>query len=107
MISGGEGNDKIFGGSGSDTLDGGVGNNILTGGKGRDVFVLAKGAGRSIVKDFQLQQDQIGLPSDLSFKDLTIEQKGSNTLISVGNDRLMLLMNTASNQIGAEIFKPI
>jgi hypothetical protein len=103
-IFAGDGNDTIASGGDNDTLYGGVGNNILMGDRGRDVFALDRGSGRSVVKDFRLQQDQLGLTSELSFKDLTLEQKGKDTLISVGKDQLMLLMNVDSSQIKATTF---
>jgi aminopeptidase N len=105
-IFAGVGNDTIAGGGGDDTIFGGTGNDFLTGGSGRDVFELERGSGRAIVKDFQLHQDSLGA-SDLSFKDLTFEQKGSNTLISVGGDRLMLLMNVNSSEIGMDAMKTL
>jgi hypothetical protein len=79
----------------------------LIGGKGRDVFELEPGKGRSVVQDFQLQQDRLGLSSGLSFEDLTFEQRGKNTLVSAGGDRLMLLLNVESSQISADVVQPL
>jgi hypothetical protein len=104
-IFAGDGNDTIMGGKGNDVLFGGSGNNVLVGDKGSDIFALEPGAGQSIVKDFQLQQDTLGLTSDLSFKDLSFKQKGRNTLLSVGKDQLMLLIDVDSSQITATAIK--
>jgi Ca2+-binding RTX toxin-like protein len=104
---GGEGNDTMMGGKGNDILFGGSGNNVLVGDKGSDIFALEPGIGQSIVKDFQLQQDTLGLTAGLSFKDLSFKQKGRNTLISVGKDQLMLLIDVNSSQITPAAIKPL
>jgi Ca2+-binding RTX toxin-like protein len=106
-LFGNGGNDTLVGGRGRDILVGGSGNNVLTGGKGNDIFVLEKGDGRSIVKDFQDQKDKLGLTYGLGFKDLSLKQRGDNTLISVDKDKLMLLIGVQSSQIKASDFTSV
>lgn len=93
------GNDVLSGGLGNDLLDGGTGNNVLVGGKGRDIFALRRGAGRSVVKDFQDRQDKLGLLPNVRFDKLKILQKGRNTHISFGQDLLAILQNVQSDRI--------
>ena len=67
------GNDVLNGGAGDDRLFGGAGRNLLTGGTGADTFVLSS-AGTSTITDFTDGQDKIGLPSGLSFGQLSLLQ---------------------------------
>ncbi|MBW4497921.1 MAG: hypothetical protein KME26_33655 [Oscillatoria princeps RMCB-10] len=69
-LTGGTGNDIIEGGNGSDILFGDGGNNTLTGGAGADIFAI--GSGQNIITDFEFGTDKIGLPSGVTFQDLTL-----------------------------------
>ncbi|WP_303645121.1 M10 family metallopeptidase C-terminal domain-containing protein [Rubellimicrobium arenae] len=51
-LYGGRGNDTLLGGKLKDTLAGSFGQDTLTGGLGNDVFVLARGQGKDQVTDF-------------------------------------------------------
>lgn len=75
------GNDQLCGNLGDDWLNGGLGDDILKGGRGRDTFVLAAGHGNDLIRDFQLGEDSIGLAEGLSFEQLSLRQKHSQTWI--------------------------
>jgi predicted outer membrane repeat protein len=74
-------NDQLCGNLGDDWLNGGLGNDTLTGGGGRDTFVLAAGHGNDLIRDFQLGEDSIGLAEGLSFEQLSLRQKHSQTWV--------------------------
>jgi predicted outer membrane repeat protein len=76
------GDDLINGGMGNDTLSGGAGHDVLTGDAGRDIFALALGQGVDTIRDFRLGEDRIGLTAGLSFGQLTITQRSSQTWIT-------------------------
>jgi Ca2+-binding RTX toxin-like protein len=106
-LIGGHGNDSLYGGNGDDILDGGIdkdtlygdaGNDILIGGLGKDTlrggsgkdkFVLAAGHGADTIRDFADTQDQFLLRKGLTFGQLSITQKGRNTLISTSSGELL------------------
>lgn len=104
-LIGWDGNDLLIGGNGADRLEAGSGQDTLIGGNGRDYFVLGAGPdtlifdlsdGRNYVSSFRLGHDQIqfggfeGMPdlSHLTFDDLAFRQKGSNTILNIGNTRI-------------------
>jgi 2',3'-cyclic-nucleotide 2'-phosphodiesterase (5'-nucleotidase family) len=98
-LSGGNGNDKMFGNDGQDTFLGGRGNNLFVGGRGADVFGLEAGNGRAIVRSFQDKADKLGLTGNLRFGSLAIEQSGRNTVISRGDDVLVILRGESAGNI--------
>jgi len=111
-LSGGAGNDILIGGDGNDTLNSGNGDDILIGGKGinlciggagNDVFVLDL-KGKTVVQDFSIQDDKIGLLGSLSFSDLKIAQDGSDTIVNSGNITLAVLQGIDKGQITAGSF---
>jgi 2',3'-cyclic-nucleotide 2'-phosphodiesterase/3'-nucleotidase/5'-nucleotidase len=91
ILRGGDGNDVLNGGAGRDTLIGGKGNDRLIGGADRDVFVISRGDGRDVVVDFERGTDRIGLSGRLSFNDLSLVQRGRNTLIRADGEALMVV----------------
>lgn len=103
MFRGNAGRDFLSGQGGNDLLDGGAGNDLITTGEGRDRIVIRSGHGLDRVTDFENGQDRIVL-GGLRFSDLTIRQQNSNVLIRNGNERLLLLENTAVEQINAADF---
>jgi Ca2+-binding RTX toxin-like protein len=103
-LKGGDGKDQLFGGAGNDKLWGGTGNDVLKGDQGRDVFALERGPGRDVIKDFRDRQDKLGLTGGMSFRDLTITQRGSSVVIRAGNDPLAILTGVRANQITAADF---
>jgi Ca2+-binding RTX toxin-like protein len=107
ILNGKLGNDTLKGKSGKDILVGGGGSDRLTGNKGSDVFVLEAGAGVDRIIDFKDKKDRLSLlSSNIQFQDLKIAQKGQNTLIRLGADRLVFLENTKRNLITAADFTP-
>jgi Ca2+-binding RTX toxin-like protein len=66
---------------GDDWLNGGLGNDTLTGGEGRDTFVLGIGLGNDLIRDFHWGEDSIGLAEGLSFEQLSLRQKHSQTWV--------------------------
>jgi len=108
-VYGGEGNDRLFGETGNDNLVGGAGNDLLYGGSGADVFEFSNGDGDDVILDFLVRgkaQDHIDL-SDYSgissFADLDISQVGKSTLITIGDDSI-LLKNVSEKFIDASDF---
>jgi Ca2+-binding RTX toxin-like protein len=82
ILNGDGGDDLINGGAGNDVLFGGAGHDILTGNDGRDTFALVLGQGTDTIRDFRLGTDVIGLTGGLSFGQLTITQRSSQTWIT-------------------------
>lgn len=92
-LFGQQGADVLFGGAGNDRLFGGAGNDRLTTGSGRDRIVMGRQGGFDAVQDFSNLRDKIQLVGGLSFGQLSIRQRGNDTLIQVGKTNLLLLEN--------------
>ena len=103
-LEGGAGNDVLIGGAGRDTLIGGLGNDRLIGGAGVDIFVIGRRAGRDIAFDFEQGTDRIGLSNGLSFGDLSLVQRGRNTLIRAGQENLLFVLGTSADDLGRRDF---
>ncbi|NJN89416.1 MAG: bifunctional metallophosphatase/5'-nucleotidase [Leptolyngbyaceae cyanobacterium SL_5_14] len=100
FLSGGAGNDNLHGGEGNDFLSGGTGVDLLRGGAGRDTFVLGNStANRALIRDFVDSEDRLGISSQTAFTDLSIVQRGSNTVISLDNNQLAVLFGVRANLI--------
>jgi 2',3'-cyclic-nucleotide 2'-phosphodiesterase/3'-nucleotidase/5'-nucleotidase len=100
ILLGGAGNDNLHGGEGNDILSGGTGVDLLRGDAGRDTFVLGNStANRALIRDFVDGEDRLGISSRTAFTDLSIVQRGSNTVISLGNNQLAVLFGVQSNLI--------
>ena len=106
-IFGDEGNDKIFGGDGDDSLYGGEGDDKIYGGKGddlinggnlkktvnrvwgnsgRDTFVIDDGAYGTVIQDFNVTKDRIGVKNLRDWrKKYSWEIRGKNTFIDIGD----------------------
>jgi Ca2+-binding RTX toxin-like protein len=107
VINGKEGNDRLSGGRGDDTLKGGAGNDVMDGGKGDDAFVFTAGFGDDRIKDFDANpnggQDLIdisdlGITSDNFAASVTITDLGRDTLVTIGDDSILLEdVNGSSN----------
>jgi Ca2+-binding RTX toxin-like protein len=104
ILTGLLGKDFIDGGKGDDILYGGKGLDELFGGKGEDVFVLELDAGRDLIKDFRIDQDQLKLWDDIDLDDIGITQKGRDTLISYDDKTLAILQNVQADQISVSDF---
>ena len=89
-LAGNAGKDRLFGGNGDDALIGGLGDDILTGGAKADTFVFLGRFGFDRVTDFTIGVDILDLDASLAFADLTIEQRGQNTRIDIGDDTILL-----------------
>jgi cyclophilin family peptidyl-prolyl cis-trans isomerase len=94
-LFGQQGADALLGGAGNDWLSGGAGNDRLTTGQGRDRIVIGKQEGFDRVQDFSDRRDKIQLVGGLSFGQVVIQQRGSDTLIQAGQSRLLLENVTA------------
>ncbi|WP_204152379.1 choice-of-anchor I family protein [Leptolyngbya sp. CCY15150] len=103
-LEGGAGNDVLIGGAGRDTLIGGLGNDRLIGGASVDIFVIGRRAGRDIAFDFEQGTDRIGLSNGLSFGDLSLVQRGRNTLIRAGQENLLFVLGTSADDLGRRDF---
>ncbi|NJK39212.1 MAG: tandem-95 repeat protein [Oscillatoriales cyanobacterium RM2_1_1] len=102
---GGEGNDSLLGDEGNDTLVGGEGADTLIGGEGADLFVFFSGDSGNLIRDFELEQDQIVLGDGLTFSQLTLTDDGrGNTNILVGDQLLVTLSEVAVDDLTADRF---
>lgn len=68
------------------------------GGLGQDRFVLAIGEGTDTIIDFGVDEDQLGLSEELTFKELIFAQNNSGVGISVIDTRELL-----ATLIGVEV----
>jgi hypothetical protein len=97
-LIGGSGNDTIRGGNGDDVCYGGTGIDTIVGGNGADIFVLETGAGYVKVNDFNDGEDRVGWGRGIRLGSLNVELvRGRHSLISAGNDPLMVLLNVQPN----------
>ncbi len=96
-LLGDEGDDKIYGGNGDDKIKGGPGDDLIHGGdrkksvnkvwgnSGRDTFVIDDGAYKTVIQDFDVNEDSIGLQKSRSWrKKYSWEIRGRNTYIDDG-----------------------
>jgi Ca2+-binding RTX toxin-like protein len=104
VLAGLFGDDTLDGGKGNDTLIGGKGIDELLGGKGGDRFVVEMNGGNDIIKDFANTIDRIVVMGKIDFKDLSISQSGSNTIISAGNQQIATLKGVEKAMISAADF---
>lgn len=104
ILNAGSGDDRLDGGKGDDVLFGGLGRDRMKGGRGEDTFVMALQSGFDMIDDFKNGFDKLALMDGLDFKDLKIEQKGKNTVISMGGDQLAVLRGVKKDLINAADF---
>ncbi|MEM9447678.1 MAG: Calx-beta domain-containing protein [Cyanobacteria bacterium P01_E01_bin.6] len=104
LLNGGNGNDRLKGGAGSDELIGGRGDDILIGGSDSDIFVLRNRQGTDLIRDFNIGEDFIQLQGSLSFRDLSFQQEGRNTVIEAGGESLATLRGIQANQLDRASF---
>ncbi|WP_448603240.1 5'-nucleotidase C-terminal domain-containing protein [Thermoleptolyngbya sp.] len=116
VLDGGAGDDLLFGGlndvligeDGDDVLYAGRGGNFLTGGSGSDQFWLAFKAlpdSPHVVTDFTPIEDVIGfrsVPGVGSFSDLTLVQRGTDTLIQASGQSIARFQGVQSSQITSD-----
>jgi Ca2+-binding RTX toxin-like protein len=128
LLIGGDGNDVLYGDRGSDILRGGDGDDVLFGGNGRDCLMGGVGAdafvlefdttGVDRIRDFEDGVDKLGLwgmnsyssnPGELEdfVNDLTIQQRGSSTVIKQEGQAIAILANVDATTITINDFAPI
>lgn len=103
VLRGQAGNDRMIGGSGNDRLIAGGGRDVLIGGSGDDFFGMGGGSDRAVfagnwgddrVANFRLGEDILdfrGVAGLSAFGQLTIVDAGRDTLISYGNNSVLIL----------------
>ena len=99
---GGAGNDRLFGEVGADKLNGGQGLDRLTGGAGRDEFIFNFGDARDRILDFQQGIDSISIKGAGRFRDLTLDQKGQNVLITFDAIEVLVLNQSVDDFSGRD-----
>jgi len=102
-LIGNGGSDRLKGNDGDDTLNGGNGSDIYVGGSGNDIFVLKRRDDNDVIRDFS-EGDSFELSGQLSFGDLSIEQRGRNALLSVGDNLIATVRNTDVDLITESVF---
>jgi Ca2+-binding RTX toxin-like protein len=98
-LEGGDDNDVLQGGANDDILDGGNGNDTLTGNNGSDTFVLRSKRGNTVITDYQVGIDLLGLSSGINANEVRIDQQGENTILSWRGSRLATLLGVAAQDI--------
>ncbi|MEL6225184.1 MAG: Calx-beta domain-containing protein, partial [Cyanobacteria bacterium J06627_8] len=104
LLNGGGGNDRLRGGAGSDELIGGRGNDTLIGGSDSDIFVLRNRQGTDLIRDFNIGEDFIQLQGSLSFRDLSFQQQGRDTVIEADGESLATLRGVQAGQLDRASF---
>jgi phosphodiesterase/alkaline phosphatase D-like protein len=115
------GDDWIYTGSGNDTIAAGLGNNLIYAGegnntitsRGNDTIYLGSGADRieldrgtnaaATIIGFNTN-DRISLGGTLKFQDLSLQQSGFDTVLSVGSDPLATLKWTNVGRVTSSLF---
>ena len=106
-FAGGDGDDTIEGTSHDDTITGGDGDDTMTGNEGADKFVFASGHGDDTITDFTDGEDTIDLSAFTAitgFGDLTVEQDGDDTVITVPGGGTITLQGFTSADLDAADF---
>jgi Ca2+-binding RTX toxin-like protein len=102
------GNDTITGSSWNDTVAGGAGNDTMSGGSGSDTFVFRANLGQDIVTDFTAGTDALefhdGIFTDAAAALAAASTSGSNTLITIDANNIVLLQNVALASLHAADF---
>lgn len=104
LLNGGDSNDRIDGGAGRDRIKASLGNDLITLGKGKDICEVMSGIGVVKITDFRDHQDRIDLTAGIKFRNLGIDQRGRNTIVSIGNDSLAILVNFQATLLTAADF---
>ncbi|MBF2077144.1 MAG: hypothetical protein IGR76_01125 [Synechococcales cyanobacterium T60_A2020_003] len=119
VLYGDEGNDRLRGDDGDDILFGGLGRDRLRGGAGADGFALEFDAGScDRILDFEDGVDKLGILGDnpntadpdaleALIADLTIRQRGRDTVIKQDGQAIAILQNVDATSITISDFAPI
>lgn len=105
-LMGNDGDDILRGGLSADTLLGGAGNDTLYGNAGADTFILTSENSLDTIVDFEDGTDNIRLPGNLSFDDLTIgkDPAGTSITITTSERTIATLSDVDSTLINAADF---
>ncbi|NJL83224.1 MAG: hypothetical protein HC890_10205 [Chloroflexaceae bacterium] len=98
-VVGGEGNDRFFVGEG--------GGNLITGGTGADEFAIANGSipmGVSTITDFEAGEDLIINGLGASFAEVTLTAQNGDTLVSIPQGDLAVLLGVNPDSLSAANF---
>jgi hypothetical protein len=68
---------------------------------------LRSGGGGDVVTDFENGFDSLGLQAGLTFAQLSVTQGSAGTLISFGQEVLVILNGVSSSLVTAQSFKAI
>ncbi|WP_319419914.1 choice-of-anchor Q domain-containing protein [Pleurocapsa sp. FMAR1] len=105
-LKGGQQFDRLNGGKGNDVLIGGGDIDVLTGDAGQDLFYLEniKG-GLEWIRDFELNQDRLGLADDITYDELEITGR-VNSFISYQGE-LAVVLGVSPSQLTIDQFQEI
>ena len=103
-ILGGSGDDLINGGNGDDTIGGGAGHDVLVGDGGSDVFVVNALGGTDTIRDFNFDNDKIGLSDGITFDQITISQGNGAAIIDFHGQSIASISGGSPNQFDASKF---
>lgn len=114
-LTGTDGMDDLFGGAGDDVLNGGAewdyligegGNDTLTGGADMDTFFFGEDTGNDVITDFTEGEDYIDLvAAGVTMDDLSITQEDGDTLVSWGDNSVLLKGFTGTLDEGSLILR--
>jgi peroxidase len=90
LVIGSPGKDTLTGGDLDDTLVAAAGKQTMTGMDGADTFVIGEGRIRATITDFTPGEDKLEFTGKFDQRDLHIRQDHGNTVVSVGNDQVVL-----------------
>jgi peroxidase len=90
LVIGSQGKDTLTGGDLDDTLVAAAGKQTMTGMDGADTFVIGEGRIRATITDFTPGEDKLEFTGKFDQRDLHIRQDHGNTVVSVGNDQVVL-----------------
>jgi Animal haem peroxidase len=92
LVIGSPGKDTLTGGDLDDTLVAAAGKQTMTGMDGADTFVIGEGRIRATITDFTPGVDQLEFDQASKFdqRHVHIRQDHGNTVVSVGNDQVVL-----------------
>jgi len=103
-LDGGDGDDLLTGRDGADELAGGLGSDTLTGGSGADRFVLQRGGGGDSISDFSVSDgDRLVVYGYTSWS--SIQQQGSDALVTFGGGDTVRLVGVAVSAVNATHFE--
>ena len=107
-LIGDENNNILTGTENDDEISSGAGNDILTGNAGEDIFVISQNInGVDIIEDFKIGEDIIRFDdtNEITFNQLNIEQKDSNSIITLENNQKLILRDVNKNNLTENHFQ--